>query len=155
MLFLEDKKEQEKIAAVLSKIDLTIAQTEAIIAKQQRIKTGLMQDLLTKGIDENGNIRSEETHEFKDSPLGRIPVEWESNNLSQAFSLTPRNGIYKPANQIGRGTLLIGQTSFTKDRLIDYTLARRAVITETELRLYHLQEEDILITRVFATVDGV
>ncbi len=36
-----------------------------------------MQDLLTKGIDENGNIRSEETHEFKDSPLGRIPNEWE------------------------------------------------------------------------------
>ena len=35
-----------------------------------------MQDLLTKGIDEDGNVRSEATHEFKDSPLGRIPVEW-------------------------------------------------------------------------------
>jgi type I restriction enzyme S subunit len=40
-----------------------------------------MQDLLTKGIDENGNIRSEETHKFKDSPLGRIPVEWEVSQL--------------------------------------------------------------------------
>ena len=36
-----------------------------------------MQDLLTRGIDENGKLRSEETHEFKDSPLGRIPVEWK------------------------------------------------------------------------------
>ena len=36
-----------------------------------------MQDLFTKGIDEKGNIRSEETHEFKASPLGRIPIEWE------------------------------------------------------------------------------
>jgi type I restriction enzyme S subunit len=36
-----------------------------------------MQDLLTKGIDDNGTIRSEATHEFKDSPLGRIPVEWD------------------------------------------------------------------------------
>jgi type I restriction enzyme S subunit len=71
------KSEQEKIAEVLSTIDRAIAQTEAIIAKQQRIKTGLMQDLLTKGIDENGNIRSEATHEFKDSAIGRIPVEWD------------------------------------------------------------------------------
>jgi type I restriction enzyme S subunit len=71
-------REQEKIAEVLSTIDRAIAQTEAIIAKQQRIKTGLMQDLLTKGIDENGNIRSEATHEFKDSAIGRIPVEWDS-----------------------------------------------------------------------------
>ena len=52
-----------------------------MIAKQQRIKTGLMQDLLTRGIDENGNLRSEETHEFKDSPLGRIPVEWDGEDV--------------------------------------------------------------------------
>jgi type I restriction enzyme, S subunit len=36
-----------------------------------------MQDLLTRGIDEHGNLRSEQTHQFKDSPLGRIPAEWE------------------------------------------------------------------------------
>ncbi|GBL15225.1 hypothetical protein MTo_02537 [Microcystis aeruginosa NIES-1211] len=75
-------KEQTQIATILSTIDLAIEQTEALIAKQQRIKTGLMQDLLTKGIDENGNIRSEETHEFKDSPLGRIPVEWEVKTIN-------------------------------------------------------------------------
>ncbi len=75
--------EQTQIATILSTIDRAIEQTEALIAKQQRIKTGLMQDLLTKGIDENGNIRSEETHEFKDSPLGRIPVEWEVKKIEQ------------------------------------------------------------------------
>ncbi|MBU0995946.1 MAG: restriction endonuclease subunit S [Proteobacteria bacterium] len=75
------KPEQSKIAEVLSKVDQAIEQTESLIAKQQRIKTGLMQDLLTRGIDEHGNLRSEETHVFKDSPLGRIPVEWEVTNL--------------------------------------------------------------------------
>jgi type I restriction enzyme S subunit len=69
--------EQQKIAEVLSTVDRAIEQTEALIAKQQRIKTGLMQDLLTRGIDEHGNIRTEATHEFKDSRLGRIPVEWK------------------------------------------------------------------------------
>lgn len=71
------KWEQTKIAEILSTVERAIEQTEDLIAKQQRIKTGLMQDLLTRGIDANGNLRAEQTHEFKDSPLGRIPVEWE------------------------------------------------------------------------------
>jgi type I restriction enzyme S subunit len=76
-IYTPPKPEQTKIAEILSTVDRAIEQTEALIAKQQRIKTGLMQDLLTRGIDENGNLRSEQTHPFKDSPLGRIPVEWE------------------------------------------------------------------------------
>lgn len=73
--------EQSKIAEILSTVDQAIEQTEALIAKQQRIKTGLMQDLLTRGIDEHGQLRTEQTHVFKDSPLGRIPVEWEVQTL--------------------------------------------------------------------------
>ncbi|MFC1965955.1 restriction endonuclease subunit S [Chloroflexota bacterium] len=76
------RTEQLKIAEILSKLDRAIEQTKGLIAKQQRIKTGLMQDLLTHGIDEHGNIRSEETHQFKDSPLGRIPVDWVCSLLS-------------------------------------------------------------------------
>ena len=73
--------EQSKIAEVLSTVDRVIEQSETLITKQQRIKTGLMQDLLTRGIDEHGNLRSEQTHKFKDSPLGRIPVEWDIASL--------------------------------------------------------------------------
>lgn len=83
----DNKEEQKQIAAILSTIDRAIAQTEAIIAKQQRIKTGLMQDLLTKGIDEHGNTRSEATHEFKDSAIGRIPVECEVEIIGKIASL--------------------------------------------------------------------
>lgn len=75
--------EQVKIAEILSTVDRAIEQTEALIAKQERIKTGLMQDLLTRGIDERGNLRSESTHQFKNSPLGRIPTEWHIQELIQ------------------------------------------------------------------------
>jgi type I restriction enzyme S subunit len=81
------KPEQTKIAEIFSTVDRAIEQTEALIAKQQRIKTGLMQDLLTRGIDEHGNLRSEQTHKFKDSPLGRIPVGWEVKSLGQVSNL--------------------------------------------------------------------
>ena len=74
-------KEQQKIAQILTKADEAIQHTERLIAKYQAIRTGLMQDLLTRGIDEAGNVRSEETHAFKDSELGRIPVEWEIRAL--------------------------------------------------------------------------
>lgn len=89
--------EQTAIAQILSTVDKAIEQTEAIIAKQQRIKTGLMQDLLTKGIDEHGNIRSEQTHKFKDSPLGRIPVEWDCPSINDiaihvGSGVTPKGG---------------------------------------------------------------
>ncbi|MGD1152746.1 MAG: restriction endonuclease subunit S [Syntrophales bacterium] len=81
--FPTSKTEQTKIAEILSTVDRAIEQTEGLITKQQRIKTGLMQDLLTRGIDEHGNLRSESTHQFKDSPLGRIPVEWEIKSFGE------------------------------------------------------------------------
>ena len=75
--------EQRKIAQIFETVDNAIEKTEKIIEKYKRIKQGLMQDLLTKGIDEKGNIRSEKTHKFKDSPLGRIPEEWEVVRLEE------------------------------------------------------------------------
>jgi len=89
--------EQRKIAQILETVDNAIEKTEKIIEKYKRIKQGLMQDLLTKGIDEKGNIRSEKTHKFKDSPIGRIPEEWEvvrlgevSNKIIDGTHYTPQ-----------------------------------------------------------------
>jgi type I restriction enzyme S subunit len=42
-----------------------------------------MADLLTRGIDKEARIRSEGTHKFKDSPLGRIPQEWDIKSLGK------------------------------------------------------------------------
>ncbi len=96
-------KEQQKIAQILTKVDEAITQTQKLIAKYQRIKTGLMQDLLTKGIDKEGNIRSEETHEFKDSPWGRIPVEWNILHLKKCIEL--HNNLRKPISAIVRAKI--------------------------------------------------
>jgi type I restriction enzyme S subunit len=69
--------EQKKIAEILSTVDHAIAQTEALIAKHRRIKAGLAHDLLSRGIDELGKLRSEKTHKFKETVIGRIPEEWK------------------------------------------------------------------------------
>jgi restriction endonuclease S subunit len=74
--------EQRAVGNVLKMLDKIISQTEAIIAKYKRIKQGLMQDLLTKGIDERGSVRSDKTHKFKHSHLGPIPVDWEVRQIN-------------------------------------------------------------------------
>lgn len=106
--FPTDKLEQSKIAEVLSTVDLAIEQTKSLIAKQQRTKTGLMQDLLTRGIDKHGKLRSEETHEFKDSPLGRIPMEWDFVPIASVLCKSPKNGYSPVESNIWNGTYMLG-----------------------------------------------
>lgn len=60
--------EQRKIAEILSTVDEAIQKVDLMITKTERLKKGLMQELLTKGIGHK---------EFKDSEVGRIPKEWE------------------------------------------------------------------------------
>src|SRR5690606_16300351 len=42
--------QQRRIAEILSTVDEAIEQTEALIAKTQQTKAGLMQDLFTRGV---------------------------------------------------------------------------------------------------------
>ena len=95
---LPEKTEQFKITKILSTVDRAIEQTEALISKHQRIKTGLMQDLLTRGIGEHGNLRSEQTHPFKDSLLGRIPANWEVRQLYDLAQVDRGKFTHRPRN---------------------------------------------------------
>jgi type I restriction enzyme S subunit len=64
--------EQQKIATILTSVDEVIEKTQAQIDKLKDLKIGMMQELLTNGIGHT---------EFKDSPVGRIPAEWEVKTL--------------------------------------------------------------------------
>jgi type I restriction enzyme S subunit len=66
--------EQQKIAEILSTVDEAVQKINEIIAKTERLKKGLMQELLTKGIGHK---------EFKDTEIGRIPKEWEVVTLGE------------------------------------------------------------------------
>jgi type I restriction enzyme, S subunit len=93
--------EQRQIAEVLDTVDDAIRKTEQIIAKLKQVKQGLLHDLLTRGIDDNGELRDPDRHpeQFKDSPLGRIPKGWLACELTSLAEI--RSGIAKNSN---RGT---------------------------------------------------
>ncbi|MBE2924446.1 restriction endonuclease subunit S [Anoxybacillus flavithermus] len=76
-------KEQYKIAAILSSVDEAIEKTEAIIEQTEKVKKGLMQQLLTKGI---GHTK------FKKTEIGEIPEQWEIRKLNQVSTrITEKN----------------------------------------------------------------
>ena len=85
---LPETDEQSRIAAVLDTVDEAIVQTEKVIAKLRQVRTGLLHDLLTCGLDENGQLRDPVAHpeEFQDTPIGRIPKAWEIRTVGQLIA---------------------------------------------------------------------
>lgn len=70
--------EQRKIAEILDTADEAIQSTERLIAKLEQTKHGLLRDLLTCGIDDNGHVRDiHQQSSHTDPVLGRHPSGWK------------------------------------------------------------------------------
>ena len=136
--FPKEKKEQEKIAKILSTLDNAIESTNRIIEKEKNIKTALMQELLTNGIDKNGQIRTPQTHTYKQSELGLIPDEWEvmslidvtDKNNRYSFTGGPFGSDLKSSDYVERGVRVIqlqniGDGEFKNNDFV-YTLEQKA-----------------------------
>jgi len=84
-VFMPEPAQRRNIGKILDTIDEAIAKTDAVIAKLKQVRSGLLHDLLSYGLDDNGRLRDPITHpeQFKDSPLGRMPREWEVIELSK------------------------------------------------------------------------
>ncbi|MCK4250410.1 restriction endonuclease subunit S [candidate division WOR-3 bacterium] len=96
--------EQRKIAEILSTVDEAIEKVDKAIEKTERLKKGLMQELLTKGIGHK---------EFKDTETGRIPKEWEVVRLEQVIK-NIRNG-FASGKRDDNGVVQIRMNNVTTD----------------------------------------
>jgi type I restriction enzyme S subunit len=96
------KPNQARIAAVLDTADEAIAKTEVVIAKLRQVRSGLIHDLLTCGLDENGHLRDPIAHpeQFQETTLGLIPRDWDILQL--------RDTIERVYDYRGRTPLKIG-----------------------------------------------
>lgn len=92
-LSLPPLPEQQKIAEILSTADEAIQKVDEAIEKTERLKKGLLQELLTKGIGHK---------EFKETEIGRIPKEWEVENLSEVCSLEYGKGLTESQRESGK-----------------------------------------------------
>lgn len=148
------KQEQEKIAEILTSADQAIEQTEALIAKYQRIKTGLMHDLLTRGLDEHSQLRDPSTHMFKPSPLGQIPMEWAHTTMEGAV-LTAGDLVIGPfgSNLLARDYRTEGvPVVFVRDVREDGFQWRSNIYVEEkkaqQLGAHTVEASDVVITKM-------
>jgi type I restriction enzyme, S subunit len=120
--------DQERAVAALDVVDGAIRNADALIEKLTRMKFGVTAELLTRGVDENGELRQFSREEdFCESPVGRIPRAWSVLPLERVaavdrgkFSHRPRNdpafyGGDFPFIQTGDVTLAAGE------RIVDAT----------------------------------
>ena len=77
--------EQRRIAEVLDTVDSAILLTERVIEKLGKIRGGLLRDLLTRGIDDQGQPRDPlgRPEDFINTELGAIPATWEIRSFGE------------------------------------------------------------------------
>ena len=150
--------EQPKIAEILATLNTAIHQTEAIVEKLKQVKQGLLHDLLTRGVDANGEMRPgyEEAPElYKVSPCGWIPNAWKALGLADfapAERSVIRTGPFGSSlkgehwRESGRPVVTIGSLGI--GRFIEEELLFVDELTARRLSEYQLIPGDIVFSRV-------
>lgn len=83
------------VARILTTVDNLVRKSEALIAKYQAVKQGLMNDLFTRGIDAKGRVRPNQTDApdlYMQSDLGWIPKEWWVATIGDLFDKRTEHG---------------------------------------------------------------
>ena len=144
-ILLPPIKEQQKIAEVISEVDNAILKTEKLFEKNKRLKTALMQDLLSYGIDENGKVRSCETHKFKPSKLGDIPEEWDCLELAKVCDI--KDGTHQTPKYVSDGIPFYSVENITNDEFKNVKFISYEEHKELT-KNYKIELGDVLMTRI-------
>jgi type I restriction enzyme S subunit len=150
--------EQRYVVEILRAISRAIENTDSLIAKYQKIKTGLMHDLFTRGLDENGQLRpphGDAPEMYKRTTIGWIPREWGVGDLKSKSS--PRRAHLKTGpfgsslkgehwTDEGRPVITIG--ALGEGFLSESELLYVSEATATRLAEYQLIPGDIVFSRV-------
>lgn len=139
--------EQQKIASILSNIDSLIQQTQKEIERTQILKKGLMQRLLTKGIE---HTKFKKVKSFF-GKYEEIPEEWERVKLIQKCSKKPEYGaVVSAIEKDPKLPRYIRITDLNEDGSLRDEEWKS--ISEKEAKNYLLNEGDFLFARTGATV---
>lgn len=150
--------EQRRIAAILDTIDEAIRRTEQVIEKLKQVKKGLLHDLLTRGIDENGELRphpDEAPQLYKDSVVGRIPSGWEVQVLGDISVGGVSNGVFKQPSRVGRGVPLVNVSDLYGEFGVDLSACELFDAVSAECSRFGVKRGDIFFTRSSLNLIGI
>jgi type I restriction enzyme S subunit len=146
--------QQRKIAKILSTVDNLIEKTQALIDKYQSIKQGMMHDLFTRGVGENGHLRpsyEEALHLYKESELGWIPKEWGVELLGEITLKIADRDHYTPIYS-EFGIPIISPKDFDEHDEIDFSNCQYIGPVEhaRNRKKTDISTDDLIFTRIGA-----
>ncbi|MGY1846965.1 restriction endonuclease subunit S [Blastococcus sp. SYSU DS1021] len=136
---------QQRIAETLIATDQAIDSTERLVAKAGLIRAGLLVDLLTNGVDEAGEIRTEHTHVFRDSTVGRIPAEWEVCALGSVADISSGATLGGPPTGPNTVELPYLRVANVQDGYLDLREVKSIRVPSASVNKYLLQPGDVLM----------
>ena len=77
-----------------------------------------------------------------------LPNEWVWVKFGQLFSISPQNGVYKPASEYGDGTQIIRIDDFYDGQLIRHSGFKKLRLNHEEIEKYKVRNSDLIINRV-------
>jgi type I restriction enzyme S subunit len=144
-----NKKEQSVISDILDRLDGQIHKSEAIIAKLQQVKQGLLHDLLTRGVDGDGELRpsyGDAPELYKPSELGLIPKDWDVVNVGSQITIKHGfafDGSLFTADPVGYPLLVPG--NFHRDGRLYFTTKNTKYYKGKYSDEYLLEPSDIVV----------
>ena len=142
--------EQQKISTILSNIDNLLTTTQKIIEQTKLLKKGLLQKLLTNGINHD-NFKSVEWIYQKKI---RIPKIWRTMDFRKLI-LTSKNGFTGKPNEDGNGMPRLGISSISEsDTLyVKKNIHKFIQIEKSKVDSYLVQINDLLVCRQNGNLD--
>lgn len=144
--------QQRKIAKILTTVDNQIEKTEELIAKYESVKQGMMQDLFTRGVDENGKLRPKRKDApelYKKSELEWIPREWEVesiNDLAHSAIDGPFGSLLKTEHYVDSpGVRVVRLQNLGNGEFLERHKAYISSSYAKKLRRYSVNHGDVLV----------
>lgn len=85
---------QRKISHILSVLDCSIEETEKLIKKYSKVRTGMMCDFFTRGVNSDHKLRQSYEHApdlYQGSEIGFIPKEWSTSRIDKLLAPMSNN----------------------------------------------------------------
>jgi type I restriction enzyme S subunit len=135
--------EQQNIASILSNVDSLTQQTQKIVEQTQRLKKGLMQQLLTKGI---GHTRFKKV-KWLFGQETEIPHEWKITELNHVSQIT--DSLHITPKYSMTGIPMVRSTDIKYgDLKLEKALRVSKEVYENFIRKHKPQRNDIVMSRV-------
>jgi len=136
-------EEQQKIAAILTKVDDAIQAVKNTIEKTERLKKALMQNLLTGKLKPDGTWRRDDEF-YEDEKFGKVPVGWSIKKLGNILSFC-QYGLSMSMKETGEYPIF-RMNNIENGKMVSSPMLY-VDLSEDEFEKYKVNKGDILFNR--------